>query len=421
MINLKRGLGALAVCTAVLGSGAAADEVIPVRTLSDTESTIFCVGTERSPSRFGGYEIKGNEGAVLIPARISKESGAQEYTITATSGDRSGTIQYTGGDEPLTVRLDDERSAGCNADLLMPVNDYLDSWAEAVRASENEVRRATGDDLITGELLESMIGENREIMAETFTAVGMTGIIPDDRFAAVSDVAATFIAEQEARERREKARQFIEDLAAAAEEYARQRDERRARLAEERRREEARRQAEEVKRQERERRDAIRQAAQYCFGALGSGCGRFEIGLEAMDVQLSTCHPNRYDSNHTCLVNAGSWTHDTCCAKNPDGFVCDGPGGNSTCAAEFWLGARRFISPFNWWRTDVDSRRADTDGQVDHDLFCAKKHTIVYRGDTNYCCKKKDVGLNIWDAATWALAHKAWAVTLPATRKCDAN
>ena len=59
-----------------------------------------------------------------------------------------------------------------------------------------------------------------------------------------------------------------------------------------------------------------------CHGTVGVQCGNLLLG------QIAVCHP-RLDGNVLCMVNAGSWRHDECCARQPNGapgMMCAGGG-----------------------------------------------------------------------------------------------
>ena len=115
-----------------------------------------------------------------------------------------------------------------------------------------------------------------------------------------------------------------------------------------------------------------------CFGAIGMQCGDLANG------QVSTCL-----TGEACLVNAGSWTHDECCVRNPNGFMCGGAsaGPGAACAAEFALGAARLNSPYNWTRR-VDPSLVNSTGVVDHERYCALAGAPMPAGEAEFCCSR---------------------------------
>lgn len=127
-----------------------------------------------------------------------------------------------------------------------------------------------------------------------------------------------------------------------------------------------------------------------CLGAAGQNCGDRSKG------EVSTCIPE----TGTCLVNAGSWLHDECCVRNPEGGLCDGkmeetvtqvvPGGSQVCHGEFNKAVSRLGTPFTWLRR-VDFSARNTTGIVDHAAYCAPAGTLVdsAAGEQRFCCSRR--------------------------------
>lgn len=126
-----------------------------------------------------------------------------------------------------------------------------------------------------------------------------------------------------------------------------------------------------------------------CLGAAGQNCGDRSLG------EVSTCIPEA----GTCLINAGSWLHDECCVRNPDGGMCDGkmeeavtqvlPAGSQVCQAEFNKAVTRLGTPLTWLRR-VDMSVRNTTGIVDHAAYCAPQGTLVdsAAGEQRFCCSR---------------------------------
>jgi len=122
-----------------------------------------------------------------------------------------------------------------------------------------------------------------------------------------------------------------------------------------------------------------------CFGAAGMRCGD-EFG------QTGTCDP----ITRMCTVNVGSWKHDECCVRNPEGGMCGlnpaapiGPGGISSsstvCQADFNTAVARLATPMSWARR-IDFARVNTTGTVEHSAYCAPPGTLMAEGEERYCC-----------------------------------
>jgi hypothetical protein len=126
------------------------------------------------------------------------------------------------------------------------------------------------------------------------------------------------------------------------------------------------------------------QKQEFCFGALGAGCGGAQHGVPV----LALC------ANGRCLINAGSWAHDECCWRNPDGYVCrEGPldlvanQAASACRADLDRAVAHLAGGLNWSRP-VNFQRANTTGVVVHAEYCAPDGTVLKRQDARYCCSR---------------------------------
>lgn len=126
---------------------------------------------------------------------------------------------------------------------------------------------------------------------------------------------------------------------------------------------------------------------EFCFGAVGMGCGQVPPGLPATAACM----------NGHCTINGGSWDHDTCCHANPGGYACAGgaldvtglgPGsGSSTCRPE-WDKAVLLTTRGLSWIRQVDFTHANATGTVEHALYCAPPDTLVPPPDGAKCCSR---------------------------------
>lgn len=137
---------------------------------------------------------------------------------------------------------------------------------------------------------------------------------------------------------------------------------------------------------------------EFCFGAIGMGCGQVPPGLPA----TAACAAG------ICWINGGSWEHDTCCYANPGGYACQGgaadaaglgPGSASqTCRPE-WDKAVRLTTKGLSWSRQVDFSRGNATGQVEHALFCAPTGSLLPPEDVGKCCTRTARALNTAEQA----------------------
>jgi hypothetical protein len=116
---------------------------------------------------------------------------------------------------------------------------------------------------------------------------------------------------------------------------------------------------------------------EFCFGAVGMSCGQPPAGLPAS----AACAVG------TCLINGGSWEHDTCCYATPGGYACNGAASfvGSACRTQWDKAVRLTTKGLSWTRT-VDFSRANSSGVVEHTLYCAPEGTLVPPDDASKCC-----------------------------------
>jgi hypothetical protein len=135
-------------------------------------------------------------------------------------------------------------------------------------------------------------------------------------------------------------------------------------------------------------------AGEYCFGAVGQGCGMFSGGPLG---SVATCIPNlpgaRKDT--MCQVSGGSMAHDPCCAAHPNGEWCGGSPSTSQCSAEWDRAVNRFVWGYNWKR-NVDSKKENTTGNVVLNDYCAPATARVHKNDVNQCCSRKADPAPFW-------------------------
>lgn len=159
---------------------------------------------------------------------------------------------------------------------------------------------------------------------------------------------------------------------------------------------------------------ARREIAETCFGAAGMACGAL-----AAEWGISTCVGIPGVSSWLyCTVNEGSWTHDQCCVRNPDGFLCGGAsaGPGSVCSSEFGYAFATALTPYSWGRM-VNSSVVNRTGVVTHDLYCAQSGTPVWMADRHRCCDGSRE-FSWTDAAAFTARNGAWVTTIPDARVC---
>lgn len=151
-----------------------------------------------------------------------------------------------------------------------------------------------------------------------------------------------------------------------------------------------------------------------CFGAAGAQCG-----IGGGQAGISTCIPMPIFGGYlTCTVNDGSWKHDECCVRNPDGYMCGGAltGPFAVCAAEFNYAFALNLTPFSWHRL-VNGNVVDRDGEVDQPLYCAQSGSVVFSDHTPRCCDGAR-SLTVLDVAAFSTRNAAWIPALIDARVC---
>ena len=153
---------------------------------------------------------------------------------------------------------------------------------------------------------------------------------------------------------------------------------------------------------------------EYCFGAIGNGCGGdgeraaaaasllLSLGylLPRAGVKLS-CYSDGINSKEWCWVSTGSIKHDNCCLKNPDGNFCKGREvKGAVCTAEWdeavraTMQGRAWIASFGlngMQKSDLEPvpspRNRYPAGEVRETArLCAPTGTYVDAGQEAFCC-----------------------------------
>lgn len=129
---------------------------------------------------------------------------------------------------------------------------------------------------------------------------------------------------------------------------------------------------------------------EFCFGALGAGCGGAQFDIPV----LALC------SFGSCSINSGSWLHDECCSRDPHGMACQyGPldaitGNDGNCVAEWNRALSRL--PDYTWRRDVDFNKPNATGLVVFADYCARAGSPIHKDDVaRFCCSGQGRALQV--------------------------
>lgn len=136
-------------------------------------------------------------------------------------------------------------------------------------------------------------------------------------------------------------------------------------------------------------------AAEYCFGAVGQGCGMAAGGPFG---SVATCLPNFSGTakDVTCQVSGGSMTHDPCCVRNPYGEFCGNTPATTQCHAEWDRAVNRFLWGYQWKRK-VNSKKENTTGNVVRADYCAPNGKGIHRNDRSLCCSGRSAQASFLD------------------------
>jgi len=363
------------------------------------------------------------QASVLIPTRGADGTLLRSVIITASGAERGTQREVTFADwtgerveKGLTLKLD-RKPVSCGETIA--AEEFAALWSKTAMGLNEDVQAEFERQYapVQPHVFKAYVKENGKAIA-SYT---QSEIIPSGATRLALDGAlGRTVARLEAAERRAAREQFIKDLAAAAQAYAEERD---RKLAEARvkARAEAEARAAAIAAQEAE--EERREISERCFGAIGPGCGIWEGRFPP-----SLCGPNNIQVsgenaglNWGCAINSGSWKHDECCAADPNGHWCFGPGeANQNCSVAFNRGLARLVSPYTWERTDIDINKRNTTGDVVHDDYCAKNDTLMWKHEMDYCCSKTGGELSWWGVAVFITNHGAWAFNTPNTRYCKA-
>lgn len=168
---------------------------------------------------------------------------------------------------------------------------------------------------------------------------------------------------------------------------------------------------------------------EYCFGAIGNGCGGdLERAAAAASLLLSagyllprigvklSCYSDGLTGKNWCWVSTGSIKHDNCCLKNPDGNFCRGSEvKGAVCTAE-WDEAVRATQQGRAWiaefgmagmaKSDLEPRLSPRNryppGEVAETArLCAPNGTNVDSTEEKFCCSGA--------ATRWGFLNDTWA------------
>jgi hypothetical protein len=139
----------------------------------------------------------------------------------------------------------------------------------------------------------------------------------------------------------------------------------------------------------------VANAGEYCFGAVGQGCGTFGGGPLG---SVAFCAPNLSGTpkDLTCQVNGGSMTHDPCCFRNPYGTWCGQSPSTTQCEAEWNRAVDRTFWGYNWKR-NVNSKKENTSGNVVFADYAARNGQGVHKKDKSFCKSGRSEQASFWD------------------------
>lgn len=121
-------------------------------------------------------------------------------------------------------------------------------------------------------------------------------------------------------------------------------------------------------------------AEDQCLGVIGLACQ----GIGLPNGVVGGC------LGDSCWINAGSWEHDECCMRNPQGLGCglerltEGEG-----CEESWNKAIALTLAGLSWRRELDRCRHSR--TVDFSAYCAPGGTELEAIDVNKCCSGRAV------------------------------
>ena len=422
------------ICTALglafalsFGGGAHAQSFMEIEVIAG-DNAVVCIGDEENTSRYGGVPVIEGKANILLPRPVMASQEVATVLVTASDGKAAGSmkINAVNPDVEASIRMSGAKAGNCLPSRLISADSIPGMIAAFGEMYQSEILEYTDGELVTRGFLQEYLSDSTKtaqgLMAE---ARGMQ-IVPDAKLAAVAAAISKIEAKERAKEQAKARQEFIEALAAAAEESARQRTERRDRLQREKEAEEAREKAE----AEQAERDRIAAMTRYCFGAVGEDCGKFNaspyaswnrgIGID-FDIQKSTCLPD--GRGHGCWVNSGSWLHDECCYDSPNGYVCGGNDTSQDCKDEWDRAWRRTASFFTW--TDYFGPQGTVGGEVNQS-HCAPNGQLIEKPEDNardndygfddreLCCSGNQRNLHWWEAGPLYTAHTVMLYFEPA-------
>ena len=109
-----------------------------------------------------------------------------------------------------------------------------------------------------------------------------------------------------------------------------------------------------------------------CFGVVGLSCD----GIELPSGTFAGCIGDE------CTINAGSWDHDECCFRSPNGHFCgvQNAANGPACSAQWNVAIHRVTHGLSW-RRQINKCVHNTVGRVDFSSYCAFSGWIVASTD----------------------------------------
>ena len=389
-------LAAVLAAFAALATGpAVADWQITVTIKDGSGPHAFCLSTAESQSVLSGFVSTARSVPIVVPNE-RYTSKADDIRVIVTG--KRGTVVLNADPASPRVTADMSRArpseTACSFENAMPVGEASTAMLAGLKeqAEESETANAISDPKSIRAYLQSVSESSERFYAKA----EITGLIRGDRYtAAVEQIAK----DQKAREERRKANEMLERIMAAI-----------AMLAEEKKAEKARQDAASQRKQD-DARIAFREAEaasardsetegsnltpgpyppQNCFGAVGEGCAPMSWSWEKMFPEGSSCAPTMRNNPYIveCLVNSGSWAHDECCIRNPEGKKCGRQEREpNKCSAEWDHAFNHTLGGLFSWKRTVSKQVYNSSGYINEPLYCAKPGQVVAPSEgAQVCC-----------------------------------
>ncbi|NQY41623.1 MAG: hypothetical protein HRT80_16190 [Henriciella sp.] len=391
----RRGIVLSAAFAAMTASPAMADWQMTVTVEDGSGPHAFCLTSAETASVLSGFVSRSRSVSLLVPNdRFAGKSSALSVTVTGKQG--SVVLRADPSNTDVTADMGQARKSesACNLDNVIPVDEATEAMMAGLRekAESSEVANAISDPKSVMAYLESQ----SETMKVAYRDSQVTGLIRSDSYNAVVEQIAK---DQKAREDRRKANEMLERVMAAV-----------AMLAEEKKAAKEREEAANRRKQD-EARTAFREAdaesarnsgddtpnvtdgpykGENCFGAVGEGCAPMSWSWEKLFPEGSSCSPTMRNNPYIveCLVNTGSWAHDECCVRNPQGKKCGQQDREpNKCSAEWDHAFNHTLGGLYTWKRTVSKQVYNSSGYINEPLYCAPKGQALALGEgTEFCC-----------------------------------